>query len=64
MKGNLNKEQVMGLIPFDSLLSEAQMRAAGLGAASIDYVAEKISVACFGPGDWYATLRMQKSTAK
>lgn len=51
MEGSLNKEQVMGLLRYDSLLSEAQMRTAGLGAASTDYVAEKILVACFGPGD-------------
>lgn len=41
----------MGLIRYDSLLSQAQTRAAGLGAASIDNGAEKILVACFGPGD-------------
>lgn len=41
----------MGLAWHSSLLSRAQMRAAGLGVALIDYVPEKILLACSGPGD-------------
>lgn len=32
------------------LLPKAWMAAEGLGAASIDFIGEKILVTCFGPG--------------
>lgn len=49
MEGNLNMKQAMGLIWYNSFLSGAQIRTAGLGAALIDYVVQKTLLACSGP---------------